>query len=229
MKLACFGDTRVTKFLTNFLRKNSQESFSVSERGPPPARRLGPIAKPGRGLFWAACGGDRAVVRLNGGGSPPSRRRPPAPRAACVRCRSQRRGKLARRPRCFAAAAETPFQQPSWGAWKHARRNGQVQARRGARRKARRSWLGFLAMFDGADALNLIFIDGGCDEAMRERFRHGGDGNNRVIMHPLFKCLKTLTSVFRRRPDTGGLSARAQRRPARCRDQRRGSGVAHRA
>src|SRR5271166_605298 len=51
--------------------------------------------------------------------------------------------------------------QPSWAAW-----------------KARRSWLGFLAMFDGADALNLIFVDGGCDEAMRERFRHGGDGEH---------------------------------------------------
>jgi len=33
------------------------------------------------------------------------------------------------------------------------------------------------------------------------------DCDDRVILHPLFKCLETLMSVFRNRPDTGDLFA----------------------
>ena len=137
MKLACFGDTRVARFLTNFLRKNSQESFSVSERG----RRLLGGWVPSLSLEGDCSGPPAAVigrvVRLNGGGSPPSRRRPLAPRAACVPCRSQRRGKLARRPRVLPRREKRPSSSPPGPPG--SMRAGMAKSKLGAARAGRRA------------------------------------------------------------------------------------------
>ena len=84
--------------------------------------------------------------------------------------------------RGVVAAGETPFQQPSWAAWKHARRNGQAQARRGARRKAIFAWRGKIygPAVDGvimlpiaamSEALSHGFITATIDEDEVQRIR----------------------------------------------------------
>ena len=58
------------------------------------------------------------------------------------------------------------------------------------------------------------------DQLQYRRAIHQANCDDRVILHPLRKCLETLRADFLELPDTGDLFERGRRRPARYRDRR---------